>query len=63
MSLAERQLVSRAYARLQQLGEGGQQGQEEGQQERQEQAGAISSWSSRPAATNWRRAPSGALSS
>jgi hypothetical protein len=66
MSLAERQLVSRAYARLQQLGEGAQ-GQQEAQQQgvaaRGLEAGANSSWSSRPAATNWRRAPSEALSS
>jgi hypothetical protein len=62
MSLAERQLVSRAYARLQQLGEAQLQQQQQQQQQQQEegaggnkmQAGANSSWGSRPAATNWR---------
>ena len=61
MTLAERQLVSRGYARLQQLAGGGTgaEGSSGGRAEGGGAPGAVSDfskWNSRPAAASWRKA-------
>jgi hypothetical protein len=58
MTLAERQLVSRGYARLQQLADGGgassgDGGAEDSESEVRGQAAGSQRWSSRPAAVPW----------